>query len=54
MTDDGVAPAPWDPSLLADGEYLVRVIVEDVAGNRAMLNRDVRVLLKHSTTSSPS
>jgi sugar lactone lactonase YvrE len=53
MTDDGVAPAPWDPSLLTDGEYLVRVIVEDVAGNRAKLNRDVRVLVKHPVGLQP-
>jgi hypothetical protein len=39
-----VVDAPWDAGALAPGEYVLRVIVEDAAGNQAAAGRDVKIL----------
>ena len=41
---DGVAsPGHWDTSLLAPGNYTLRVHAADIRGNEALANRDVPV-----------
>jgi hypothetical protein len=39
-----VVDVPWDASALAPGDYVLRVIVKDAAGNEAIAGRDVKIL----------
>jgi DNA-binding beta-propeller fold protein YncE len=38
-----VVEVPWDASALPPGDYVLRVIVQDAAGNQATAGRDVRI-----------
>ena len=40
----GVVDVPWDASALAPGDYVLRVIVEDAAGNQAIAGRDLKIV----------
>ena len=33
----------WDPTSLAPGDYIIRVIAKDIRGNEAIAGRDLRV-----------
>jgi hypothetical protein len=39
-----VVDVPWDAAMLPPGDYELRVIVEDAAGNQALAGRDVKVV----------
>ena len=39
-----VVDVPWDASALPAGDYVLRVIVKDAAGNEAIAGRDVKIL----------
>ena len=39
-----VVDVPWDASALPPGEYVLRVIVKDAAGNEATAGRDVKIM----------
>jgi len=45
-SDDGgrMVDVPWDASALVPGDYVLRVIVKDAAGNEAIAGRDVKIL----------
>ena len=39
-----VVDVPWDASALPPGDYVLRVIVKDAGGNRAIAGRDVKIV----------
>jgi hypothetical protein len=41
---DRVVESPWDPRALPPGDYILRVLVADAAGNQATAGRDVRIV----------
>lgn len=43
VEDGELIEAPWDTSLLPPGNYVLRVLVADAAGNEALVDRDVPV-----------
>lgn len=45
LEDGHVVDAPWDPAGLAPGNYILRVLVADEAGNEAIAGRDVPLTL---------
>lgn len=45
VEDGHVTETPWDPSGLAPGDYVLRVLVADAAGNLALSGRDVPITL---------
>jgi sugar lactone lactonase YvrE len=43
LRDGGAAVDRWDTRMLAPGDYTLRVLAADIAGNEAVANRDVAV-----------
>jgi sugar lactone lactonase YvrE len=47
IEDGHVVNEPWDPTNLPPGNYVLRVIVKDAAGNQALGGRDLPVAIRH-------
>jgi hypothetical protein len=45
LEDGRVVDAPWSPAGLAPGNYILRVLVADEAGNEAVNGRDIALTL---------
>jgi hypothetical protein len=46
VRDGAAAAGSWDPASLAPGDYTIRILAADFAGNEAVAGRDLAITVQ--------